>query len=250
MKNSHNIRLWVENKLSLSADVILSEKQAHYLLHVMRCQLNDIIRCFNATDGEFFCRIKVAEKKKTIIEPIEFSRQSETLSDVWLLFAPLKKEQTDFVIQKAVELGVAKILPIITCRTNTDKVKLERLTSLAVEAAEQCERLSVPEITTPIEFNDLLDNWDINRILFFMDERRQGLAAASAFSATTNCSVAFLIGPEGGFSEQESAKLNRQGFVKNISLGPRILRAETAAAASLAVWQAVRGDWKEKGETQ
>ncbi len=250
MRNIRNIRLWVEDKLSLDSSVALSEKQAHYLLHVMRCQASEAIRCFNATDGEFLCQIMIADKKKAVIKPMELLRSSETLSDVWLLFAPLKKEQTDFVIQKAVELGVAKIIPVITRYTNTEKVKLERLSASAAEAAEQCGRLSVPEIVAPIELNKLLSGWDEKRVLFFMDERRVGLSAVSAFNSTSKNPVAVLIGPEGGFSDEEASKLNEKSFVKNISLGPRILRAETAAAAALAVWQATAGDWVLTGETR
>ena len=250
MKDVRTIRLYVEQKLRSGSFVELPDKLSHYLCNVMRCREGNVISCFNPADGEFDCRITAIGKKKTIIEVGIRKRFSEKNNDVWLLFAPLKKDKTDFVIEKAVELGVTKIIPVLTSRTNADKVKTERFAAQAVEAAEQCGRLSVPEIAEPIELNNLLRSWENDRQLFFMDERRSGADILTAFGNSAGKPAALLVGPEGGFSDDETAVLNRHPCVKDISLGPRILRAETAATAALAVWQAVAGDWRHDGEKQ
>ena len=240
-----SIRLFVKQKLALEELVILNEKTSHYLNTVMRCASSDIIKCFNATDGEFYAEIQGIDKKQAVIKIREQIRQPKEEKDIWLLFAPLKKDKTDFVIEKAVELGVSKIIPIITTRTNNTNVKIERFEAQAVEAAEQCERLSVPEIGETVALKKLLKEWDKSRLLFFMDERRKGKKVDEAFVLSKGKKVALIIGPEGGFDEEERELLEKQPFVINVSLGPRILRAETAVAAALAVWQAVAGDWGE-----
>lgn len=248
MKNVRHIRLFINEALASGTRVDLADKPAHYLINVMRCQVGDCLKCFNAADGEFFCRICEGGKKKVTLEVLQQHRQSEPEPDLWLLFAPLKKDQTDFVIQKAVELGVSRIVPVITAFTNSEKVKTERYVAQAIEAAEQCSRLSVPDIAQPLALEKLLANWNEQRLLFFMDERRAGLSAAALFKQYAGQPAAVLIGPEGGFSDAEAQLLNDSAFVKNVTLGPRILRAETAAAAALAVWQAVAGDWLEPKE--
>ena len=247
MKNFRNIRLYVGSKLFLSNELILTEKQSHYLCNVMRCKKDDIIKCFNPTSGEFFCQITLLDKKKTVIKIFEKNKDPEKQEDLWLIFSPLKKDKTDFVIEKAVELGVSKIIPVITHYTNSDKVKIDRFVSQAIEAAEQCGRISIPDIIEAIKLDDLLSSWDDSRTLFFMDERRNGNAILPLFKKSSSKMSAILIGPEGGFSDEEAFKINECKFVKNVSLGPRILRAETAALASLAIWQATVGDWH-KGE--
>ena len=239
-----SIRLYVKQKLAHKEIIELNDKASHYLNTVMRCETGDSIKCFNATDGEFVAKIENIDKKRTIIKIEEQVRKPSEEGDVWLLFAPLKKDKTDFVIEKAVELGVSKIVPVITARTNSTKVKIERFEAQAIEASEQCERLSVPEIKETVFLKKIIKEWDTTRILFFMDERRQGETAAKAFESLSRKKAALLIGPEGGFDEDERILLEKQPFVKNISLGPRILRAETAAIASLAIWQAVAGDWR------
>ena len=244
MNSIRNIRLHVDKKLSLNKEIDLTIAPSHYLCNVMRCRKDDTIKCFNSQDGEFLCRICKIDKKQTIICAYEQIRTPHPESDLWLLFAPLKKDKTDFVIEKAVELGVSRIIPVITACTNSDKVKLERFSMQAVEAAEQCERLSVPTICQPQKLDELLKNWDSSRKLFFMDERRQGQDAIKAFQRLNNKQAAVLIGPEGGFSDEEADILNNLKYVENINLGPRILRAETAVAASLAIYQACCGDWK------
>lgn len=243
MKSVKNIRLFVNQSLQSESLVKLSEKQSHYLANVMRCGLGDMLRCFNAKDGEFFCVVEKIDKKEAILKIGELSRIAEEKSDIWLAFAPLKKDKTDFVIEKAVELGVSKIIPVITRYTNAEKVKIERLEAQAIEAAEQCGRLSVPMVVAPVKLGDMLANWNSDRVLFFLDERREGGNAVQTFFENRGRPVAVLIGPEGGFDDDEAQKINACAFVKNLSLGPRILRAETAAVASLAVWQAAAGDW-------
>ncbi len=244
MKNTQHIRLWFGDKLVSGKGIILSDKDSHYLINVMRCVQGDKIRCFNALDGEFLAQIIGSDKKKSIIKLQKQLRQPEKEKDIWLLFAPLKKDKTDFAVEKAVELGVSKIIPVLTRYTNTDKVKNERFEAQAKEAAEQCERLSVPEISKAVELKKLLTEWNKDRVLFFMDERKNGIPAAEAFKNGKGRPAAILIGPEGGFAEEEAEMLVACDFVKNVSLGPRILRAETAATAALAVWQAIEGDWK------
>ena len=243
MKSVRHIRLFVDQSIVSGAVVELSEKQSHYLANVMRCQKGDILQCFNASDGEFSCRIEVIDKKKTRLKAEENIRRPKAEADIWLLFAPLKKDKTDFVIEKSVELGVSKIVPVITRYTNAEKIKTERFFAQAVEAAEQCGRLSVPVVSEAMEINKLLDSWNSERVLFFLDERRQGASVAEIFALTKGVPAAVLIGPEGGFDEAEAQYLNKCSFVKNVSLGPRILRAETAALSALAIWQSVAGDW-------
>lgn len=244
MSSLRNIRLYTENNISSGSSFELSEKQSHYLSNVMRCKSGDRIQCFNEVSGEYLCEITACDKKKTVLTAQACLKKPYTAtSDVWLVFAPLKKERTDFVIEKAVELGVSKIIPVITRHTNCERVKTERLVAQAVEAAEQCGRLSIPEILPLTELSEVISLFDLKRKLFFMDERRQGVSAVEAFAKSQGRPAALLIGPEGGFSDEEAEMLNNLKFVTNISLGPRILRAETAALAALALWQAISGDW-------
>ena len=244
MSTIRNIRLYIDQNLSVLSLCKLSADASHYLCNVMRCKENELIYCFNEKNGEFLSKIIKIDKKNTLIEPQKQIRNQETLPDLWLLFAPLKKDNTDFVIEKATELGVKKIIPVITQFTNNDKLKIERLTAQATEAAEQCERLSIPKIEKISKLKDILNNWDHNRIIYFMNERRGTQKIATAFNSNTNQSVAILVGPEGGFSDEEAQFIESFSFVKSISMGPRILRAETAVVSALSVWQACVGDWK------
>lgn len=240
------IRLYVARPLREAAEVILGEEQSHYLCNVMRLKEGDKLSCFNAEDGEFSAVITVAHKKQARLQTGSRIRAPRTSPDIWLLFAPLKKDRTDFVIEKAVELGASRLVPVLTRFGITDKIRAERLRAQMIEAAEQCGRLDIPELSPAVGLTELLSGWDSSRKLFFMDERGQGRPAAEAFTDFKDCPGALLIGPEGGFSEEEAAELYRQPFVCGVALGPRILRAETAAAAALSVWQAVAGDWKEQ----
>lgn len=243
MSTNRRIRLYTDNNLKIADCCELSQEQSHYLCNVMRCKEGDMIHCFNERCGEFLSKITKIDKKHSLIEPQEKLKFFETKSDLWLLFAPLKKDKTDFVIEKATELGVSKIIPVITKYTNCDKVKTERFVNQAIEAAEQCERLSVPSIENAAKLKDILTNWDNNRTLFFMNERRGALPILRAFGEKNNKPAAILVGPEGGFSDEEAEFIEKHSFVKSVLMGPRILRAETAVVSSLAVWQACVGDW-------
>ena len=244
MKDNKRIRLYVENTLKIADCCDLSSEQSHYLCNVMRCKEGDFINCFNELCGEFLSKIVKLNKKHCVIEPQKQIRNDEKTSDLWLLFAPLKKDKTDFVIEKATELGVSKIVPVITKYTNSGKVNTERFLAQAKEAAEQCERLSIPSVEKATSLKDILNNWDDKRIMFFMNERRGSLSLVEAFGKNANLPAAVLIGPEGGFSDEEAKLIEKYPFVKSVHIGTRILRAETAAVSSLAVWQACVGDWK------
>lgn len=243
MSATKNIRLYIDTDLIISCPCELNINASHYLCNVMRCKEGDFIFCFNERNGEFLSKIIKIDKKATLIEPKQLIKKDEKLPDLWLLFAPLKKDNTDFVIEKATELGVTKIIPVITQFTNCEKIKYERLLSQATEAAEQCERLSIPKIEKISKLKDILNNWDNNRTIFFMNERRGTQKITDAFYKNKNKSVAILVGPEGGFSDEEAKFIESFPFVKSISMGPRILRAETAVVSALSIWQACSGDW-------
>lgn len=243
------IRLFVSSPLREGAELLLPEASSHYLCNVMRLQNGQVISCFNAVDGEFDCHIENIHKKQCRIKVEKKIRSPQPETDLWLLFAPVKKEQTDFIIEKATELGVSKIIPVITARTIVGSVRTERFAARAVEAAEQCGRISIPQIAVPLRLEEALNEWDAKRLLFFMDEKGKGVSCREAFGKAQSIPAAVLTGPEGGFSEEEANMLYRKPFVRGVSLGPRILRAETAVVAALSVWQAVAGDWNpDKGE--
>ena len=246
MATNRNIRLFMAKNLTPDSIIEIDSSKAHYLHNVMRCAVGSTIKCFNREDGEFLCEIKQLDKKTGALRVIKQIRDIEKESDIWLVFAPLKKDCTDFVVEKSVELGVSKIIPINTAYSISNQIKHDRFCLQAVEAAEQCERLSVPEVAPMQKLEDLLASWDKERVLYFLNERRDGQSTAEVFARQNSDKAAILVGPEGGFSDAEAKLLKEQSFVKNISLGPRILRAETAAVAALSVWQAIAGDWKNK----
>ena len=231
-----SIRLFVTNALGVRGDVPASEAQAHYLTTVMRRGAGDMVKLFNGRDGEWLARI-VAPSRKTIrFEPVSQTRPQEVEPDCWLCFALLKRQKTDLVVEKATELGVSVIQPIITERTQADHVNLERLRNIAIEAAEQCERLAVPEICEPLKLPQLLANWPRGRQLFIADERRTGKIARPPADALQP--IALMTGPEGGFTERELDGIGSYPAVtsaERVSLGQRILRAETAVIAGLAL---------------
>ena len=240
------IRLYFEGKLKEGEEFLLGEKQTHYLFNVMKLEAEDFVLCFDNKNGEFLCEIAEISKKKTVVKCIEKTRKFELVSDIWLLFAPVKKDNTDFIIEKATELGVRKIVPVITERTNSFKVKKERFVLQSIEAAEQSRRIDLPEIEDAVELKKMLAKWNEGRVLFFCNEKSDENEIAKVFSNKSFCNkpCAILIGPEGGFSDEEIALLKGKKFVTNISLGKRILRAETAVVAALSCWQAILGDWK------
>jgi 16S rRNA (uracil1498-N3)-methyltransferase len=211
----------------------------------MRARAGDTVRLFNGKDGEWRARIADVTKRGCVLVcEAETVRQNE-VPDVWLAFAPIKKTPADYVAQKATELGVRVLQPVITNRTIARRVNLERLRANAIEAAEQSERLSVPEIREPVGLDALLRSWPAERVLLFCDE---GGDAAPILDVVTveKDAVAWgiLTGPEGGFDSGERKAIRNCSFARPVTLGPRIVRADTAALAALAVWQAVRGDWR------
>ncbi len=240
MSKNTAIRLYVDTPLAVGAEVCFNEDQSRYLGNVMHLSLGDGVLLFDGVNGEFAAELVHLGKKTATAVVREQTRSFLPSADVWLMFAPVKKDRTDFIIEKATELGAGKIVPVITCRTIAAKVRTDRFRLQAAEAAEQSGRMEVPEIGEPVHLDKLLANWDPSRRLFFMDESGQGLPAAQAFSAYRG-PAALLIGPEGGFSSEEQNLIRTLPFVSAVSLGALILRAETAAAVSLGVWQAISG---------
>ena len=231
-------RLYVRAALSEGARVDLDAGQANYLGNVMRLGEGAEVLLFDGSSGEWLGRIEEAGKKRMVLTVEQRTREPEDIPDVWLAFAPVKRTQTDWLVEKATELGVAKLIPVMTRRTIAERVKLERLEAIAIEAAEQCGRTRLPEIVQPVPLAQLLKEG--GRTLYFADETG-GEPAASAFRPGA---ATILTGPEGGFTDEERAKIRETGHAAPISLGPRILRAETAALASLAAYMAVAGDWR------
>ncbi|MCC7016378.1 MAG: 16S rRNA (uracil(1498)-N(3))-methyltransferase [Rhodospirillales bacterium] len=237
------IRLFVAAGLAAGAAVPLSPAQAHYAGKVMRLSVGDSVLLFNGRDGEWRARIDSLGRKGGEAVAETRTRAQVPAHDPWLLFAPLKKTATDFMIEKATELGVALLQPVMTRRTSAERVNVERLRAQAAEAAEQCERLTVPGVRPMLTLERAMADWNGARRLFVADETGGGVPAAEAFSgAAPSGPVAFLVGPEGGFERSELDALSRFPFVTRVALGPRILRAETAALALLACWQALAGD--------
>ncbi len=239
------LRLYVEAPLLAGARVTPDEGQAHYLLHVMRAKEGRRVLLFNGRDGEWRARIaEVSRRGCTLVCEAQTEPQAE-VPDLWLAFAPVKKTPADYVAQKATELGVRVLQPVITSRTVARRVNLERLRANAIEAAEQSGRLSVPEVHAPLGLDALLKSWPDGRRLLFCDEGGDARSIADALErgeATEAWGV--LTGPEGGFDPTERALIRSQAFVLPVTLGPRIMRADTAALGALAVWQAIRGDWR------
>jgi 16S rRNA (uracil1498-N3)-methyltransferase len=225
-----SIRLFVNQPLQLGISIAVADAQAHYLLRVMRVEAGDTLRLFNGVDGEFLARRGMAGRGEVTLRVEVLTRAQESEPDCWLCFALLKRQKTDLVVEKATELGVSLIQPVITARTQADHVNLDRLRAIAIEAAEQCERLAAPEIRPPIKLGALAATWPAARKLLVADERR---TAGVLRPVAGPC--ALLIGPEGGFTEAELDGIGANPLVTRVSLGRRILRAETAAIAGLAL---------------
>jgi 16S rRNA (uracil1498-N3)-methyltransferase len=237
------LRLFVGDPLRQGTCVVPNENQTHYLLHVMRAKAGDRANLFNGSDGEWLARIVGVSKRSCSLEcERQVAPQSE-VPDLWLCFAPIKKTPADYVVQKATELGARVLQPVFTRRTIVTRVNLERMQANAVEAAEQSGRLSVPETRAPLSFDKLLAGWPGERRLIFCDEGGAP-PISQALRALPDGPAAIFTGPEGGFDASERDALRAQSFVVPVSLGSRILRADTAALAALAVWQATRGDWR------
>jgi len=233
-------RLFVRAQLVDGARIELDSGQANYLGNVMRLGEGSELLVFDGQSGEWLARISEAGKKRMSLAIERRTREPEAVPDVWLAFAPVKRNQTDWLVEKATELGAAKLIPMMTQRTIAERVRLDRLEAIAIEAAEQCGRTRLPAIDEPLPLKKFLETRDACRTLYFADEGG-GDPAASTFKPGA---ATILTGPEGGFTDDERASIRSAPNAVPISLGPRILRAETAALAALAAYMAVAGDWR------
>ena len=233
-------RLYVDLTLAADAVLALPVAQSHYLAQVMRRQPGDVVRLFDDRSGEWAARVLVAGRKAVEVRIERQLSPREVVPDLWLCFAPLKRGRIDWVVEKACELGVARLVPVLTRRTVVDKLNLDRLRAHMIEAAEQCERTALPDLADPVTLAALLKSWPGDRALVFADEAG-GEPLAAALRAVP-APAAILIGPEGGFDPAERAAIRAMPPCRPVSLGPRILRADTAAVVAVGVWQAVMGD--------
>ena len=243
-------RLFVDQELLSGQTIYLSEAQAHYLFNVLRVSAGAKLQVFNGKDGEWSSNIISISRNRCLAKINEQVREQLFEKDIWLIFAPIKRSRIDFVVSKATELGVSSIKPVFTNFTDVKRVNIQRLKANVIEAAEQCGRLSVPVVCQPQTLKTLIDDWPVDRDLFYCDETGNGSPINQALNAAkisvTSKPTAILIGPEGGFSQSELDLLNKKPNFTAIDLGPRILRADTAAIAALSCWQAIIGDWGEK----
>lgn len=244
-------RLYVTADLAPKARMALDERAAHYLRNVLRRAAGDKVLVFNGRDGEYAALISRCDKRLIELTLEEQQRPQETGPDIWLCFAPLKKDAVDFLVEKATELGVAAFQPVFTQYTAATRLNLDRLAANAIEAAEQCERLTLPQVAEPQALDQCLADWDNNRHILLCAEAGEALPMADALHRFTGTptkphSWAILCGPEGGFARTELDRLTKLPFVTPVGLGPRILRADTAALAALAIFQAVLGDGKQR----
>jgi 16S rRNA (uracil1498-N3)-methyltransferase len=232
-------RLYVVSKLAEGTALTLDGPPANYLGAVLRLQEGAQVKLFDDRTGEWLAEMMEAGKRRVSLRVIRRLRQREPVPDLWLLFAPIKKGRIDWLAEKATELGVARLVPVLTRRTIVDRVNCGRLMAHMIEAAEQCERTALPQLDEPQKLTQLLENWPSERSLLFADERGGEPMAAVLAPAP----AAILIGPEGGFAPEEREAIRALPRARPVSLGPRILRAETAAVAGISLWMAGAGDW-------
>ncbi len=236
-------RLFVPQDLAAEASFDADPQQSHYLSHVLRMAEGAELLVFNGRDGEWLARVAAKKKKAVLIEAVEQTRPQPRTPDLHYCFAPLKQGRLDYLVQKAVEMGAGVLQPVVTQHTQVSKIGTERLAANAVEAAEQCGILAIPEVRDALKLERLLGDWDPNRRLIFCDESAETDNPLPALQGIAERKIALLVGPEGGFSDDERKTLHALPFVTAIPLGPRILRADTAAVAALALIQATIGDW-------
>lgn len=235
-------RLFVPRVLAAGDAVRLEGNQAHYLARVMRVSAGDTVILCDDITGEWAARVLEAGKRDVVLEVAEHLRTREAVPDFWLCAALLKKDRFDLVLEKACELGVARIVPVLMRRCVADKLNPDRAQTILVEAAEQCARTALPRLAEVTRLDSLLRDWPAERALFFADEMC-GPPAAATFAAHSG-PAGLLIGPEGGFDDAERTVIRAHPAARPVSLGPRILRGETAAIAATALWMAVAGDWR------
>jgi 16S rRNA (uracil1498-N3)-methyltransferase len=237
-------RLFVDAPLEAGGTVALERAQAHYFSHVLRLTPGDSVLVFNGRDGEWSAILEGGGKRTSLVVDAK-TRQQTVVADLHYLFAPLKAARLDYMVQKAVEMGVSRLAPVLTRHGQVTRVNLERMRANAIEAAEQCGILALPEIAEPMPLSRYLADRDPARLLVFCDEDAVAANPAAALAkASAPNGLAVLVGPEGGFAEDERAALVKQPNLVRLSLGPRILRADTAAVAALAVVQTAVGDWR------
>ncbi len=237
------IRLFVEGTLGDGQGIVVTKEQANYLFNVMRLKIGDNVLLFNGLDGEWQAEVVEAGKRAGKLACRVQTAPLKMPPDVWLLFASIKKARTVFIVEKATELGAARIMPVVTDFTNMDRIQIDRLRAYAMEATEQCGGTFIPEVTDLQKLSDLLDDWPKDRRIMFCDEGRDALPVAQALAGQAGGKWAIVIGPEGGFSPDEGERLRGMDQVTSATLGPRILRADTAAVAALTAWQSALGDW-------
>jgi len=237
-------RLFVEAPLSEGAAVVCNAEQANYLRNVLRLGPGDSILVFNGRDGEWQAELAEAGKRGASLAVRRRTRAQEAGPDVDYLFAPLKRARLDYMVQKATEMGVARLRPVMTRRTMAERVNIDRMRANAIEAAEQCGILRIPAVDEPEKLDRVVAGWDPKRTLIFCDEGSEGRSPLTTLAKVQPGPLALLVGPEGGFEEGERELLASKPFVVRISLGPRILRADTAAVAALALVNAALGDWR------
>ena len=239
------VRLYVEQPLGPGQPVALDEGHANYLFNVMRLARGDQIRLFNRQDGEWLAVVEQVGKRQGIARALAQTRPHTPPPDLWLIFEPIRKARLDMLVEKAVELGAGRLVPVQTRFTNAERLRPDKMRAHMIEAAEQCGATYLPDLADLIPLDRLLSTWPAGRRLYWADEGLSGRAAGlkAALEADKGTPAALLIGPEGGFAPEEREQLRALAFVTPISLGPRILRAETAALAALTLWQSAAGDW-------
>lgn len=232
-------RLFVEQMLSDGTEVHVDGGAAHYLLGVMRLKVGAPVKLFDDQTGEYLATVNATGKRDLVLKVEAKLRERESVPDLWLVQALIKKDRFDWIAEKACELGAARFVPMLTARCVVDKVKEDRLRAQMIEAAEQCERTALPEIAALTKLDVMLKDWPEGRALYFCDERG-GVPFGEAIKPGQ---AAILVGPEGGFTDAENAAIQGHPNAVAVSLGPRILRADTAAVAAISVWMAAQGDW-------
>lgn len=236
-------RLYVSDELACGGEIALSRQQVNYLVSVMRLSSGDLVRLFNARDGEWLCTLGAVNRKSATVTCESRIAPAGTLPDIEYLFAPLKAGRLDYMAQKATEMGACRLRPVFTERTVPTKVNMDRLRANVIEAAEQCEMIAIPQVSEPQPLEEVLAGWDPRRLIVFCDEAAPRSSACKVLLALPPSPLAVLVGPEGGFSRHEQDHLRSLRFVVPISLGPRVMRADTAAVAALAIVQSILGDW-------
>jgi 16S rRNA (uracil1498-N3)-methyltransferase len=244
MELRHTSRLYCDVPLGPGSIVEPGAEQAHYLLHVLRLKVGDLLRLFNGRDGEWAAAVSGLAKRSISLTVKEQSQKPAAEPDLWLCAAPIKKAHFEYMIEKATELGVAAIRPVLTARTQIREVNADRCRSIAIEAAEQSERLTIPDIHEPVTLADMVARWPAARRLIVCAEWGAAAPVGHVLAAAASPQAAILTGPEGGFAADELEILRALSQAMFVRLGPRILRADTAAIAALANWQALCGDWR------